>query len=145
MNLLEKKEKKKVYVDPAIILEFFLGEARYRRLFSDSMMKKYEFLITVKDYQKLLLGYHAQDLNNKIKFTSIEGLLSLYPYQDSPQAEKYFKHKALKKLKKKKKHESFIHALECAAGYIELYITEDEELIEIGKIESVQITGFDDL
>lgn len=139
------KERKKVYIEIPIILDFFLGDQRYRKLFSDSMIKKYEFIMTVPSYQNLLLKYHAQDEANKIKFTSIDDRISVYPYSESIESEKYLKNKEIKKIKKKKQYQEFIKTIENTAGYLNIFITRDNNLLQIKKIENLRLLPFEKL
>lgn len=101
--------------------------------------------MTVPSYQALLLGYHSQDEANKIKFSSIEDRISVLHYNDASQSVMYLKDKGIKKLKRKKKYREFIEVLQSAAGLIDAYITRDEDLLSLGKVENLRLIPFEKL
>jgi len=127
-------EKMKVFLDSSVIISYFRDERDVAKLFSKRVLEKVQFVINPIVYQEIILVMNRIDY--KIDLEELGDFVKVVQI-DKTKKDAYLE--KMRELRNLMVHTNDILVLQSAMSESDYLLTLDNQLLEIGEIDSLRI------
>jgi len=127
-------EKMKVFLDSSVIISYFRDERDTAKLFSKRVLEKVQFMINPIVYQEIILVMNRID--HKIDLEKLRDFVKVVQI-DKTKKDAYLE--KMRELRNLMVHTNDILVLQSAMSESNYLLTLDNQLLEIGEIDSLRI------